>query len=230
MSDHAVERIRSCMLEVQGGSFLMGATQEQGEDALETEKPAHAEKVGDFMICRYPVTQGEWEALMGDNPSDFRGDPQLPVETVSWEDAMSFIALLNSLTDGGYRLPTEAEWEYAARGGHLSKGFRYSGGDDPDEVAWTRGNSGARTHPVGLLKPNELGLYDMSGNVWEWCAGPWRDYTSDPSVVPDERPYPNHRASRGGSWLSDPMFARVSSRSGDIRSYRGHDSGFRLAG
>jgi sulfatase modifying factor 1 len=167
--------------------------------------------------------------LMGGNPSDFEGDPALPAERVSREDAESFLDRLNALTAGGWRLPTEAEWEHAARGGLFSKGFRYSGGDDPDVVAWTIRNSDGRTHPVGRLKPNELGLYDMSGNVWEWCADPWRDYSYDPSVDPGIRPYPNHRMSRGGSWLGGPMYARVTSRSGDSRFERSHDSGFRRA-
>jgi formylglycine-generating enzyme required for sulfatase activity len=229
MAEQTIEGILRNMVKVQGGVFLMGATPEQEPDALDSEKPVHLETVDDFMISRYHVTQGEWEAVMGENPSDFKGDPALPVETVSHEDALAFIERLNSFTNEAFRLPREAEWEYAARGGHLSKGFRYSGGDDPDEVAWTGRNSGGRTHPVGLLKPNELGLHDMSGNVWEWCMDPWWEYGTEPSPDPRLRPYPKHRVSRGGSWLGDPMYARVSSRSGDIRSQRAHYSGFRLA-
>jgi formylglycine-generating enzyme required for sulfatase activity len=229
MTEQSIEGNLRKMVRVQGGDFLMGATPEQETEALDSEKPVHPAAVGDFMICRYPVTQGEWEAVMGGNPSDFKGDPSLPVETVSHDDAIAFINRMNAMTNHGFRLPTEADWEYAALGGPLSKGFRYSGGNDTDEVAWTSRNSGGRTHPVGLLKPNELDLYDMSGNVWEWCMDPWWEYGTQPSPNPQIRPYPNHRVSRGGSWIGGPMYACVSSRSGDSRSHWAHHSGFRLA-
>jgi formylglycine-generating enzyme required for sulfatase activity len=141
MTESIPERIRINMVEIQGGFFLMGVTPEQEHDALDSEKPVHSATFEGFMICRFPVTQGEWQAIMDDNPSDFRGDADLPVEPVGREDAMSFVARLNSLTDGGYRLPTEAEWEYSARGGWFSNGFRYSGSDEADPVAWTSRNS-----------------------------------------------------------------------------------------
>jgi formylglycine-generating enzyme required for sulfatase activity len=216
------------MVKVQAGDFLMGAP-EQEPEALDSERPVHSMTVGDYKIGRYLVMQSEWEALMGDNPGDFHGDPDLPVETVSWEDAMSFVARLNSLTDVGYRLPTEAEWEFAACGGCFSKGFRFSGCDDPDEVTWTIGNSVGRPHPFGRLKPNELGLHDMSGNIWEWCLDPWRDYVADPGLEDHPRPYAAFRVSRGVSWLVHPMFYCVSVRSGDMKNLRSHVSGFRLA-
>lgn len=123
---------------------------------------------GDFYICKYEVTQKLWEAVMSNNPSDMQGE-DLPVEQVSWNDCQTFISKLNELTGKTYRLPTVAEWEYAAKGGKLSKGYQYSGSNDIDEVAWYDGNSEEKSHPVGLKNPNELGLYDMSGNVWELC-------------------------------------------------------------
>jgi formylglycine-generating enzyme required for sulfatase activity len=202
---------------------------EQESEALDSERAVHSLTFGDFKIGRYPVMQSEWKALMGGNPIDFHGDPDLPVETVSWEDAMSFVARLNSMTDVRYRLPTEAEWEFAARGGRFSKGFRFCGSDDPGEVTWTIRNSVGRTLPFGRLKPNELGLLDMLGNIWEWSLDPWRDYVADPGLESHLRPYAAFRVSLGVSWLADPMCYRVSLRSGDIKNIRSHVSGFRLA-
>ncbi len=154
---------------------------------------------GNFYICKYEVTQKLWSRVMGDNPSQMQGD-DLPVEQVNWNDCQSFIARLNKLTGKNYRLPTEAEWEYACKGGKYSKGYKYSGSDDIDKVAWYDANSENKSHPVGLKQPNELGLYDMSGNVWEWCldmhegtgmcrGGSWihNDRNCDPSL-PNETP------------------------------------------
>jgi len=178
-----LQRLVDNMVLVQGGTFMMGATPEQARDAYDNENPAHQVTLSTFRIGKFPVTQQEWEAVMGRNPSQNIGD-NLPVENVSWHDCQEFIAKLNEMTGKTFRLPTEAEWEFAARGGRRTKGFKYSGSDDPDEVAWHEHNAEGRTHPVGQKKPNELGLYDMSGNVCEWCSDWWGRYGSSPATNP----------------------------------------------
>ena len=156
------------MVEVRGGTFRMGATSEQGSDACDWEKPVHSVTLSGYNIGKTEVTQELWQAVMGSNPSRFKGD-NMPVECVSWDDCQEFIRKLNSLTSQNFRLPTEAEWEFACRGGNNSRGYKYSGSNYIDNVAWYDGNSGDKTHPVATKSPNELGIYDMSGNVWEWC-------------------------------------------------------------
>lgn len=199
------------MIPVEGGTFMMGATEEQGGDASDREKPAHQVTLGSYAIGKYPVTQALWKAVMGNNPSYFKGD-DLPVEKVSWDDCREFIKRLNKLTGKTFRLPTEAEWEYAARGGQKSKGYKYSGSNNIDEVAWYGANSGSKTHPVGQKKPNELGLYDMSGNVWEWCHDWFGDYPSVPQTNPTGPTGGSGRVCRGGSWNGFARFSRVSIR------------------
>ncbi|MFN4257335.1 MAG: SUMF1/EgtB/PvdO family nonheme iron enzyme, partial [Saprospiraceae bacterium] len=174
---------------VQGGTFQMGCTNEP-QDCDDDEKPVHSVTLADFYIGKYEVTQKQWRDIMGSNPSYFKNCDNCPVENVSWDDVQEFLKKLNAKYPGkNYRLPTEAEWEYAARGGQQSKGHQYAGSDNLGLVAWYNGNSGNKTHPVGERKANELGLYDMSGNVWEWC---WDLY--DPEV------YGSYRIFRGGSW------------------------------
>ncbi len=177
------------------------------------KRPAHSVTLFGFYIGKYEVTQAQWEAIMGGNPSYFKGD-NLPVENVSWNDIQEFIQKLNQKTGERYRLPTEAEWEYAARGGNKSRGYKYSGSNDVGTVAWYYENSGRKTHPVGQKQPNELGIYDMSGNVQEWCQD-WYNYSgysSDPQTIPTGPSSGSARVIRGGSWSVDAKYTRVSCR------------------
>jgi formylglycine-generating enzyme required for sulfatase activity len=189
----------------------MGCTAEQGKDCCDDEKPSHSVTVGEFSIGKYEVTQKLWEAVMGNNPSHFKGD-DLPVESVSWNDVQKFMSTLNSITDKKYRLPTEAEWEFAARGGNKSQGYKYSGSNTIGDVAWYSGNSGSKTQPVGQKKPNELGIYDMSGNVWEWC-GDWDgNYSASGVVNPTGPSTGDFRIFRGGDWYLSAQYCRVAFR------------------
>ena len=218
------------MVYVEGGTFTMGATAEQGSDADDREKPAHKVTLSSFYICKHEVTQEEWEAVMGSNPSNFEGK-HLPVERVSWEDCQTFISKLNSITGKHYRLPTEAEWEYAARGGNRSKGYKYSGSNTLDDVAWYPDNSGKKTHEVMTKSPNELGLYDMSGNVVEWCSD-WFDreyYADSPNNNPKGASSGSSRVFRGGSWYYGATYCRVSYHGGSTPSDRDSFRGLRLA-
>jgi formylglycine-generating enzyme required for sulfatase activity len=214
------------MVFVKGGTFTMGCTSEQS-DCSHNEKPTHQVKVSDFSIGKYEVTQKQWQSIMGNNPSHFKGD-NLPVETVSWDDIQEFIQKLNQKTGKKYRLPTEAEWEYAARGGSTSSPTLYSGSNNIDEVAWHSGNSGSKTHPVGQKKLNKLGIYDMSGNVWEWCSDWYGDYKSGSQSNPQGPSSGSSRMARGGCWGSDPQYCRVSIRYNGNSCDRDYDVGFRL--
>ena len=220
------------MVLVEGGTFTMGCT--DGECRSDgREEPAHQVTVSTFKMAKYPVTQQQWEAIMGKNPSTYSGDGNLPVETVSWNDIQQFIQKLNALTGKNYRLPTEAEWEYAARGGYKSKGYKFSGSDDVATVAWYVANSKNRTHPVGTKEPNELGIYDMSGNVWEFCSDWAGYYTATPKIDPQGPDEPMiddlFKVVRGGTFELDLPFCRVSARAFtttlDIPFYQ---NGFRL--
>ncbi len=183
-----------------------------------------------FSIGETEVTQALWQAVMGSNPSNFKGNPQNPVEKVSWDDCQEFVKKLNSLTGKNFRLPTEAEWEYAARGGNNSKHYKYSGSNIVGDVAWYTSNSDSKTHPVKGKSPNELGLYDMSGNVWEWCADWKGSYSYSPQNNPKGPTTGSNRVYRGGSWCYDaPKNCRVSDRDDCSPGYRDCDPGLRLA-
>jgi formylglycine-generating enzyme required for sulfatase activity len=233
------------MIPVKGGTFTMGCTPEQGDECDGDEKSVRSVTVGDFSIGKYEVTQRLWKQIMGNSPSNFKGD-DLPVETVSWNDVQNFIEELNERTGKKYRLPTEAEWEYAARGGNKSKKYKYSGSSDIKEVAWYYENSGDavldeknwdvdklksnknRTHPVGTKSANELGIYDMSGNVWEWVSDWYGDYTSGAQTNPTGPSSGSRRVIRGGSWSGVAGNCRVSIRNYGYPGYRFDFLGFRL--
>ena len=201
------------MVRVEAGTFTMGATAEM-EDPEDDEKPTHhVTLTNDYYIGKYEVTQALWKAVMGKNPSYFKGD-NLPVENVSWDDCQEFISKLNRITGKTFRLPTEAEWEYAARGGNKSRGYQYSGSNNLSDVAWFRGNSGGKPHAVGTKQPNELGIYDMSGNVDEWCQD-WYwygAYSSSSQVNPTGANSGSYRVCRGGSWGCIARICRSSYR------------------
>ena len=216
------------MVWVEGGTFRMGATSEQGSDAESNEKPVHSVTLSGYYIGKTEVTQALWKAVMGSNPSGFKGD-NLPVECVSWYDCQEFIRELNALTGQHFRLPTEAEWEFACRGGNNSRGYKYSGNNYIDNVAWYRDNSGEKTHPVATKLPNELGNYDMSGNVEEWCSDWYGDYSSGAQANP-KGPYDgSFRVSRGGSWRFSVRCCRSSNRYGYDPTLRYICLGLRLA-
>ncbi len=239
------------MRHIEGGIFRMGSKKED-KDSYEEEQPDHDVQVADFYMANYPVTQALWRAMvewakkenpdiaLDPSPSFFTGDDR-PVERVSWDDAKLFIEYLNKWTANTpmrqsgytYRLPSEAEWEYAARGGARSQGYQYAGSDLLIEVGWYDENSHSETKAVGLKAPNELGLYDMSGNVWEWCDDYWHfDYKaktqkdSQPWIDAPERGA--YRVNRGGGWLYAARYCRPAYRSRWIPAARGHGVGFRL--
>ena len=215
------------MVKVEGGTFQMGSND---SDAYDDEKPVHSVTLSDYYIGETEVTQALWEAVMGDNPSRRKGD-NLPVEKVSWDDCRTFISKLNSLTGKNFRLPTEAEWEYAARGGRNSSGYKYSGSNTLGNVAWYTDNSGLQTHPVKTKQANELGLYDMTGNVWEWCQDWYGSYSSGSQTNPKGPTTGSSRVRRGGSRISCGLarHCRVSGRDISSPTYADDDFGLRLA-
>ena len=226
------------MVFVQGGTFLMGCTAEQGGDCGSDESPNHLVTVSDFYIGKYEVTQAQWEAVMGTSISQQRDKAgcsslygigaNYPMYYVSWNEVQEFISRLNALTGKQYRLPTEAEWEYAARGGNQSRGYKYSGSNFIEQVAWFTDNSGGTTHPVGTKSPNELGIYDMSGNVYEWCYDWYGSYSSAQQTNPMGPSSASYRVDRGGCWGIDASYCRVSDRNYDAPANRYSSLGIRL--
>ena len=220
------------MVAVAGGEFRMGSDDGEGD-----EIPVHDVTLSDYYIGETEVTQALWEAVMGSNPSYFKGSDN-PVECVSYDECITFVKKLNDkLKAAGqlpagreFRLPTEAEWEYAARGGNRSQGYRYSGSNTRSSVAWYYGNSKYRTHPVKKKQANELGLYDMSGNVWEWCYDWYSNGYSSSSQTNPKGPSTSYsRVLRGGSWVNDAQYCRVAGRNGSSPDDRININGLRLA-
>ena len=214
------------MVRVEAGTFTMGATAEM-KDRDDSEKPTHQVTLtNDYYIGKYEVTQALWQAVMGNNPSCYKGD-NLPVESVSWDDCQEFISKLNRITGKTFRLPTEAEWEYAARGGKKSRGYRYSGSNNYSDVAWYYDNSGKRPHAVGTKQPNELGIYDMTGNVCEWCQDRYGKYSSSSQTNPTGATSGSDRVNRGCSYIhtAGPLCFRVN----DTPGGRYANLGLRLA-
>ncbi len=223
------------MVYVQGGTFTMGATSEQGSDAESDEKPAHSVTLSSYYMGETEVTQALWQAVMGSLPSnissssyDLKGS-QRPVCFVSWEDCQTFISRLNYLTGQQFHLPTEAQWEYAARGGSKSRGYKYSGSNDLGSVAWYGDNSSSGTHPVKSKQANELGLYDMNGNVYEWCQDWYGDYSSGSQTNPTGASSGSYRVYRGGGFRRGARGCRVSIRHDNFPSLRDPYLGLRLA-
>ena len=220
-----VNGVSFTMIRVPAGTFMMGATAEQGDDFIGWERPVHEVTLSSYSVGETEVTQELWQAVMGSNPSKHTGDLQLPVENVSWTDCQEFIAQLNALTGRNFRLPTEAEWEFAARGGNRSKGYKYAGSNNVNDVAWIADG----TNAVAQLQPNELYLYDMSGNVEEWINDYWSSYTSAPQTNPTGPETGTNRVYRGGSWYSGEPSCRVSFRMSRAESFKRGTMGLRLA-
>ena len=213
------------MVTVDGGTFLMGS---EDSESLSDEQPVHQVTLSTFSIGQTEVTQELWEAVMGTNPSYFKG-AKLPVEQVSWYDCQTFFSKLNSMTGKQFRLPTEAEWEYVARGGNRSKGYKYSGSNNIGDVAWYDSNSGNTTHEVATKAPNELGVYDMSGNVWEMCHDWFGSYRSSSQTNPVGPSSGTYRVRRGGGWNTYAKDLPVTRRFISAPDYSGYFLGLRLA-
>ena len=222
--EYTVNGVTFKMIKVAGGTFQMGS---DDSDAESREKPVHSVTLSSYMIGETEVTQELWQAVMGSNPSDHKGT-QYPVENVSWNDCQTFVRKLNELTGQRFRLPTEAEWEYAARGGNRSRGYKYAGSNNIGEVTWYS-DSGSGTHNVKTKAPNELGIYDMSGNVWEWCQDWYSSYSSSAQTNPTGAATGSYRVYRGGSWYNEARYCRVSFRTFHAPTYSNFNIGLRLA-
>lgn len=225
-----VDSLAMRMMPVEGGTFVMGCTHPRGEKhTYADELPLHRVTVNSFMMGQHEVTQALWKAVMGENPSKWAGNDSLPVEQVSWNAAQIFIARLSQMTGYRFRLPTEAEWEYAARGGCRSHGTPYPGvRSQMWEACWYGGNASGHSHPVGLLKPNELGLFDMGGNVMEWCADWMAPYTAQPQTSPQGPRSGECRILRGGCFNSPTWGCSVFERGWYLPDYGYSYFGLRL--
>ncbi|MBO7226987.1 MAG: SUMF1/EgtB/PvdO family nonheme iron enzyme [Bacteroidales bacterium] len=224
---YTVNDVSFTMIKVNGGNFMMGNKSKRGGDKYKKERPAHNVTVSTYYIGETEVTQELWQAVMGNNPSYFQGSNR-PVEQVSWNDVQEFIKKLNKLTGLNFRLPTEAEWEFAARGGNYRKKDKYSGDNNINAVGWCAENSGMETHDVKTLKPNELGIYDMTGNVGEWCNDWKAPYNTEITINPQGAEVGIFRVLRGGSWVDRSQNCRVLRRDSAKPEYVYSGYGFRL--
>lgn len=227
------------MIYVEGGTFQMGATPEQGSDAASDEKPVHSVTLEGYYIAECEVTQEQWQKIMGTTIYQQRdkantewsiegNGPNYPMYYVSWHEAQKFCGILSEITGKTYMLPTEAQWEYAARGGNKSKGYKYSGSNYVETVAWYSSNGGSTNHPVKGKKANELGLYDMSGNVYEWCYDWYDSYSASSQSNPTGASSGQYRVLRGGSWGGSASYCRISNRHYSTPTFRFNDNGFRV--
>ena len=225
----AIREIAASLVRVEGGTFQMGS---DGELANDDEQPVHAVTLSSYRIAKFTITQKQWRAIMGQdwtwNENYGTGD-NYPATNLNANEMKQFLRKVNQLSELDLRLPTEAEWEYAARGGKSSHGTLYSGSNDADAVAWHQGNAGNRLHPVGSLQPNELGLYDMSGNVWEWCSDWYGNYTEDAQTNPQGPTSGERKVVRGGSFSYEAAFSRVTQRNSVRPDTRSFALGFRVA-
>lgn len=215
------------MVRVEGGTFTMGATAEQASDAFSDELPTHKVTLSPFLIGKYEVSQTLWLAVMGENPSVNTGI-NLPVDNVTWNECQTFITKLNELTGKNFRLLTEAEWEYAARGGNKSKGYKYSGSNNLGDVAWYIDNSNNTSHAMGTKAPNELGIYDMTGNVMEWVSDWKGSYSSRAQTNPTGPDSGTYRVNRGGSYGNVERLSRITNRNSIDPNMSSKTMGLRL--
>ena len=222
-----LQRLVSDMVRVDGGSFTMGVSGNGVGNGV-SNAPAHKVVLSPYMISKFEVTQALWEAVMNNNPSQIKGADR-PVENVSWTEVNEFINKLNKLSGLNFRLPTEAEWEFAAKGGSLGKGYAYPGGNECSAVAWYQDNALEETHSVGKRTPNELGLYDMGGNVSEWCSDWLGEFTDRTETNPKGPASGSHKVYKGGDWLSGSDACEPSRRRGASVGSKSGSRGFRLA-
>jgi sulfatase modifying factor 1 len=221
--------IETSMISIYGGVFIMGCTSDQGSECTHDEFPIHKVQLSGFKLLKTEVTQGMWQSVMGNNPSYNKRSTQFPVENVSYTEIEKFIDVLNAMSSHQYRLPTEAEWEFAARGGNKSKSTLFSGSSDAHSVSWNIGNSSNTSHIAGYKNANELGLFDMSGNVWEWCSDWYGEYRSVEESDPRGALDGTDKVIRGGSYSGSIWFCRNAIRIRYAPSYKSHFIGFRLA-
>ena len=235
---YTVNGVSFDMITMQGGTFTMGATEDQITYADNSEKPPHQVTLSTYQIGKTEVTQELWEAVTGKSLSQIArangwtlyGDgPDYPMYYITWDDCQEFITKLNELTGQQFRMPTEAEWEYAARGGNKSKGFTFSGSNNIADVAWYSENSSNRSCPVANKAPNELGIYDMSGNVWEWCSDWYGDYSDAPQTNPTGPETGTEHVVRGGCWGALVSGSHLSNRISYVPTFHSNSVGLRLA-